>query len=155
MPINVLVFGSDPVLLDTRRWLLEKAGFSVWAVSTVSDAQERLVEHDIALVVFCSSARPEAAPSVVTAARSHNPNVKTLFVTQGSPIARPLGGEVIYSLAGPAVFVSCVRRLLGLQMNSPEQRFRSKGHPKNLPRKSNLSVGIRDRRMQCPNLPEA
>jgi hypothetical protein len=45
MPSKILAYGNDPILLATRRLVLENAGYRVFTTLEVSDAMLVLLNH--------------------------------------------------------------------------------------------------------------
>jgi hypothetical protein len=68
MNSKVLVFGTDEVLLETRRILLESAGFETRTALKFSGAEQILKEREVALLVVCSSIEKRDVPQVLKAA---------------------------------------------------------------------------------------
>jgi DNA-binding response OmpR family regulator len=109
--ISVLVFGQDAQLLETRRWLLEAAGYQVRTTGEYPEVVRILDAESIRLLLLCHTLSAEECRRVLAAAnRPHG--LKTLALTAG------MGGchdhvqtEVLDALDGPAKFVSTVNRL--------------------------------------------
>jgi DNA-binding NtrC family response regulator len=110
---NILVFGSDDVLLNTRRMILEKAGFEALTTSQISDAERIMKEHNVALLVVCSSVENKDVSQVLQAASTVRPNIKTLVVNHGAPIDARSKTESIDGFRGPSAFLTAVDRALG------------------------------------------
>jgi DNA-binding NtrC family response regulator len=110
---NILVFGSDDVLLNTRRMILQKAGFEALTASQISDAERIMKEHNVALLVVCSSVEIKDVSPVLEAASSGRPNIKILVVNHGTPIDTRSETESIDGLRGPTAFLTAIDRALG------------------------------------------
>jgi DNA-binding response OmpR family regulator len=73
----ILIVGDDPVLLETRAYLLRD-----WQVSatTSKDAAEAIRAKSYDLIIFCQTIPNEIAHTLITDAREMNPNVSALSI---------------------------------------------------------------------------
>jgi DNA-binding response OmpR family regulator len=55
MHASVLIYGKDPVLLETRQRILDKAGFRSIAVADFDKIIPFVMQEDVTLLVLCSS----------------------------------------------------------------------------------------------------
>jgi DNA-binding response OmpR family regulator len=55
MHARIVIFGRDPVLLETRHRILEKAGLASTAVSNFGQVISLAQQDDVSLLVLCSS----------------------------------------------------------------------------------------------------
>ena len=53
---RILVFGHDALLFETRRLILERAGFQVWTAGEVTEAVQILAKEPIDLFILVSVA---------------------------------------------------------------------------------------------------
>jgi hypothetical protein len=42
-PPFILIYGREPSLLETRRLILQKAGFQVWTVTSLANAEQAAI----------------------------------------------------------------------------------------------------------------
>jgi DNA-binding NtrC family response regulator len=113
MSSKVLVFGTDEVLLTTRRLILEKIGFQVQTAGQLSDATRIMKECDLTLLVICSSTDQHDVARFLDAANSLKPSIKTILIER-SLVANPKSkAEVIDGLRGPEAFLTAVNKVVG------------------------------------------
>ena len=79
----ILIYGRDAHLLDTRRWLLEQAGYRVLSVSGLSEAQQAV--DDAKVLVLCHSLSRADCQAAVEMAKAVAPQMKVLTLTAGKP----------------------------------------------------------------------
>jgi DNA-binding NtrC family response regulator len=82
---GILVFGHDPILLETRRLILEKAGFQVWTATEANEAVQVLVREPIDLFILCQSLSHDECLPILETAHTLRPDMKNLI----------LGGETL------------------------------------------------------------
>jgi hypothetical protein len=97
MRSNVVLFGTDLVLINTREILLARAGIPT---------------QNCSLLIVCSSVAPQQAFDALIAAHASEGCVKRLLGTSEIAIKSDHGVEVVSGLAGPEAFVDSIRRLL-------------------------------------------
>jgi DNA-binding NtrC family response regulator len=113
MSSTVLVFGTDDVLLTTRRLILEKMGFQVQTTGQISEAERILKERDLALLVLCSSANERDVAHLLETANTLKPGIKTIVIDRALPITPKAKVEVIDGFHGPEAFLTAVNRMFG------------------------------------------
>jgi hypothetical protein len=110
----VLVYGSDPQLLATRRWMLEQAGARVLAATKLSDFSELAPDEAIDLIVFCHSLSKDQCDCAFADAHTRWPEVQILVLVSGSCGCQPRVSDLVADASlGPAYFVQTVAKLLG------------------------------------------
>ncbi|MGF7179035.1 DNA-binding NtrC family response regulator [Tunturiibacter psychrotolerans] len=111
-PISVLVFGRDARLLETRRWLLEAAGYRVRTTAEYPEAIRILDAANIRLLILCHTLSTEECGRVLTSVH-RSQALKTLALTAGMCGCHDrMGTEVLDAMEGPAKFVSTVDKLV-------------------------------------------
>jgi hypothetical protein len=108
---NVVVFGTDPVLIRTRQILLESAGYSTKTVSRLAEA-EGAMSRNCSLLVVCSSVSRHDAIDALIAADALEVDIKRLLVSSDVAIEPSGDVEVVSGLAGPEAFLKSISRLL-------------------------------------------
>src|ERR1700677_2417108 len=113
MSSTALVFGTDEILLTTRRLILEKVGFQVQTAGQISEAERVMKERDLALMVICSSAKEQDVSHFLEAANTLKPDIKTILIER--PLARIHKSkvEVIDGLRSPEAFIAAVNKVFG------------------------------------------
>lgn len=117
MPISstrVLCYGHDPMLLLTRRWILEKE-FCVENCSSLSQLAEMLGQGQVDLVLVCQSVPDSECDEVIELARSAWPAVKTLVLQESAHgVCSTHSDMAMENLGGPPVLLQEIHTLLGM-----------------------------------------
>ncbi len=77
---GVLIFGFDPVLLETRRLVLNRAGFQVWIAAKASEAVDFLLNEPIDLFILCQSLPPDVCERTLETAHTLRPDMINLLL---------------------------------------------------------------------------
>jgi len=111
---SILIYGHDPTLLDTRRWVLEAAGYKVVTVSKMTVATEAMASGGIALCVLCHTLTPEERRAALAVAAAQQPQLKTLSfcTTQESLGEEETSGETIDNFRGAPGLIAATRKLV-------------------------------------------
>ena len=110
---SILVYGRDPRLLETRRWVLEKDGARVWTATRL--AQFDLVDSDesLAILILCHSLSTEECGPAIALAESRWPRIKSLTLIAGQDGCEPgLADQVTDATRGPAHLLRAVEKLV-------------------------------------------
>jgi DNA-binding NtrC family response regulator len=111
-PVSILVFGQDAQLLETRRWLLDAAGFQVRTTGDYPEVVRILDAASPRLLILCHTLSSEECGRVLASAnRPHG--LKILALTAGKCGCHDLmQTESLEAMEGPAKFVSTVDKLI-------------------------------------------
>jgi len=117
VPISILIFGCDPLLLTTRKWVLRSSGHRVWTATTSTEVAYILSTEPIVVLILCHTlSLEERRQGLALAAQGQapgKPRVKTLLLTAGvSPEPLPFLAEVVDAMEGPARLIEAVRRIV-------------------------------------------
>ena len=74
----VLCTGVDPLLLETRKLILEQAGHTLLEATNTREALAICMQQSIDVVILCQTLRPEGKREMVLAVRQHCPAAKIL-----------------------------------------------------------------------------
>jgi hypothetical protein len=109
---NVLIYGKDERLLETRRMVLERSGHRVRVATRLADVVS--MHEDPELLIFCHTVSLEECGRVIAMCQVRWPNAKSLFMSAGSMqrVAND-SGEVLDALDGPEKLVSAIARIVG------------------------------------------
>jgi hypothetical protein len=107
----ILLYGLDPVLLDTRRMMLERTGHRVFSATNLAEVEQISLTQPIQLFIVCHSVSREACETVLAAVQELCPTMLLLVLTK-APCDWPDEREVLSIYDGPAAFVATVARLL-------------------------------------------
>ena len=112
-PQSILLYGWDERLLETRRLVLERAGFQVWTVKSLADAEKLIAAHPPALLLLCHSLSVRDCEKALEMAHLLLPTMKCLVLTAGTPVCKLSEGDEVYSaFEGPGNLVAMIERLL-------------------------------------------
>lgn len=110
----IVVFGRDPGLLKTRRWVLEHAGFAVLTASDLADTERLILAERPDLLILCHSVPPEQCREAVALVHAALAPIKIIVMSAGTETC-PVGeqDEAVSSFAGPRALVAVVERMVG------------------------------------------
>lgn len=110
---TILVYGRDPLLLETRSWVLEEAGFAVVTSSSLVEAEQQLASPEVKLLVLCHTLSAQERTDILAVASRINPSAKRLLLTASTVIPLDAPHEAVLSaLEGPRALISTVRKVL-------------------------------------------
>ena len=111
---TVLIYGHDRTLLDTRRWVLETAGFRVFTVGKMENAAKIVADEQIDLLLLCHTLTAEERRAALAAATALRPGTKRLvMMTTLQEIGlEEMEGESLHIFAGAAGLIAATRKLL-------------------------------------------
>jgi DNA-binding NtrC family response regulator len=113
-PASILVYGRDAQLLETRRWILERAGMKVTITTDLGEVAGILVNEAIDLFILCHTLSPEEGDICLMNAHALRPAMKKLILTANTPLGSLGSHEVkVSAFDGPKTLISEVERLLG------------------------------------------
>lgn len=78
---SILLFGQDTRLVDTRRWVLEKAGFQLHTALSLTDLDWMAEQHQIDLFILCDSLSSELRLQALEVIRYRWPLSQRLVLT--------------------------------------------------------------------------
>ena len=94
--ILILAVGNDPVLLQTRKQILQNAGYIVLSVST-SEAITQLRQRDFGIVILCHSIPADDRARLTGFIREHRPGSRVIFISSNFGVRDPLADATIES----------------------------------------------------------
>ena len=111
--VCILVYGSDPLLLDTRTMVLEKAGYAVFIAREASDVERIVLSQKISLIVLCHTLSSEKCEAALELAESRRPAMRSLVLTAGTtPCSERSHDAILSAFDGPRKLVETVEKLL-------------------------------------------
>jgi len=119
MSAQIVVFGKDPVLLETRQRILERAGFDCVAVSDINELMPLAQQDDVELLVLCSSLDQIESRAVLLAIDGlGRTDLKRLILTKDKT-AFPARGEleIVETPTTPQRFLSLVGAAVGTSLS--------------------------------------
>ena len=117
---SILVYGCDLTLLETRSWLLERAGFEVLQAKELSEAKQIVSTQSIHLLLLCHSLSVEDCQSILEAADTLQPTMKRLVMTANRELcSRGEAEPQLSAFAGSRALLIAVEEILADQRTPP------------------------------------
>ncbi len=112
-PKKILIYGRDPMLLETRQRILEHEGYSVLTADPPSRGIEVMASSKIDLLILCHSLSTDECHGILSVLQDRQPQAKSLsLVAARSGCRDQLLSEVLDAMQGPAKLVSTVTKLV-------------------------------------------
>jgi DNA-binding NtrC family response regulator len=108
----VLIYGRDPVLLETRTQILRQGGFRIVAISALQEFLD-LQSHDFRVFVLCHTLSAKDQQEAIEAGRKANRSLRTIVMAVHEPKFK-LGHRtsVINPFEGPEALTASVREAM-------------------------------------------
>ena len=112
MQHQVLIYGHDRILLQTRELILRGAGFDVCVTDVLGEAQKFLATRPVDLLILCHSVDEAERATILATARAFPkpPGILLLSVGIGSSVS-PDNNATFSTFEGPHNFLGVVCRL--------------------------------------------
>jgi DNA-binding NtrC family response regulator len=109
---NVLIYGKEPSLLETRRQILRHGGFRVVAISQMTElGQLKVTEFQVFLL--CHTLSPKDQQEAIAMSHRTNPVLQTIVMTAYAPeFQAGTMSRFISPFDGPEKLISQVRKSL-------------------------------------------
>jgi hypothetical protein len=110
---QILVCGTDRLLLSTRRDVLRTAGYAVFIVPAI-DAIERILQGcSVDALVLCHTLAPEQQQAVLTLLHRSSPAAKSVIMTKvTAPESCAVPDATVCATEGPGALIRTLDRLL-------------------------------------------
>lgn len=109
---SILVYGRDQRLLETRSWVLERAGYRVVLATDLAEAERLAKAEALEVAVLCHSLTAEESRAALTAFRRLRPEMRRLVMTVGvTAVADGQQEAVLSAYDGPRRLLEAVERL--------------------------------------------
>ena len=106
---QILMCGHNAILLQTRLWLLEGAGYRVAIASGLDEVQEILSSHQVHLLVLCHSLSVLDRRAAIHLAHTTSPNTRVMQIEPlGSIYPREHLDSVVNGAGGPKGLLAAV-----------------------------------------------
>jgi DNA-binding response OmpR family regulator len=111
---SILVYGNDPLLLTTRRLVLEKAGFRVFTSMKYEDTMQMMLNQQLDLLILCQTLNVDERLGALAISRHVFPPMKTVIMSQPGESSSLVGPheQVVQPIYGPETLLAVVRRML-------------------------------------------
>ncbi|HEV2620119.1 MAG TPA: hypothetical protein VGU23_09315 [Acidobacteriaceae bacterium] len=113
-PLSILVYGRDIHLIETRRWVLEHAGFAVSTTLELRDAEDRIDADHFDLFILCHTLSAEECTSILANVHSRHPEMKILILSRSRPDCGSKDDFVLSAFATPQALISTVSGLISM-----------------------------------------
>ena len=84
-PPSILIYGRDDDLLETRRLVLQQAGFQAWTVTNLADAEKITIMRPGGLLILCHSLSIEECEKALAMAHSRQAGMRNLVLMGTTP----------------------------------------------------------------------
>ncbi len=109
----IVVYGHDPTLLDTRTWVLERAGYRVLQASQFSELEQAADSLSVDLVVMCHTLTPQQCEEARASLQRQQPATKRLLITTNRLFSlQAMGEPVISAFDGPRALIDVIEKVL-------------------------------------------
>jgi DNA-binding NtrC family response regulator len=122
--ICILIFGRDRLLLQTREWLLEAAGYRVVLAQTLAEVDEIVSKQHVQMLVLCHTVSVKDGEDALAVVTAHCPHVKCLVLAEESKQKIASCAETLPMMSGPQSFISKIQTLVGGEVPSHLQSSR-------------------------------
>jgi DNA-binding response OmpR family regulator len=110
---TIVIFGHDPLLVETRSLILRSAGFSPITAMCLESATESISTHEVDLLILCSSlSEGESRFLLMELKRLGKSKVRILALTKAELKFEAIAAKVLASPVAPETFQSVVGSLL-------------------------------------------
>lgn len=117
----ILLFGQDTRLVQTRQWVLERAGFRTRPALNLIDLDRIAMAETIDLFLLCDSLLPEVRSSAIALIQLRWPSAKRLVLAPSIFTAELEPLEQIFpALDGPRKLVLSIHQLLANELPSTQ-----------------------------------
>ena len=114
MPAHLLIYGRNATLVETRRWVLEKAGCKVATTLASDEAMELLYRQGIDLLILCHTLTTDERRAALLQARNLFPSMSKLILTTDVSSYAPRPNEAVLSaFVDPKTLIATVDTLTG------------------------------------------
>ena len=111
--IVLMLYGHDPALLETRKWVLQTRGYHVAQITGLAEIDRVALKSDVRLLILCHPLSAAETKAALNRATARWPEVK--HVVLGAADSRyPTGvlGGLLYTKEGPGKLLMMVKELL-------------------------------------------
>jgi hypothetical protein len=99
--ISILLLGRDPGLLETRRWVLETAGYTVRTMSAWGDLEVALAAETADILILCHSVSVREREPTISIVRSRHPAIEILTLNGARSYPPPVRVQTLVRRMDP------------------------------------------------------
>jgi hypothetical protein len=109
---TIFIYGNDPMLVTTRRLIFERAGYTVFAAESLSNAALVLMNHQIDVFVLCQSLSDEERHAALETANTLQSEIKCVSLSfNGGDIAMD-GASTYQGVMTPTSLLAAIGQML-------------------------------------------
>ena len=117
---RILVYGLDPSLLQTRRLVLQHAGFDVTVATQLQTVEELLATQNFQLFILCHSLTLPICHGALALAHSVGSGLKNLILSTAlSECQAGAGDAALSAFCDPQTLIKVVGQLSGQAVSTP------------------------------------
>ena len=109
---TILIYGNEPLLVETRRLILEQAGYEVYATMEFQNAMRILADQAVDLLLLGQSLREDERRGMIETASAMSPEIKCIALGSEDQIGTPDRAEVVDGRKGPAHLLEAIGKIL-------------------------------------------
>lgn len=110
---RILLYGANARLLETRRMVLEKSGFQVYATTQLRELEKLMSAVPFELFIVGHTLSSEQRANGLTAARTLRPEMKILLLVEDSSVHyEQRNYDVLSYPDGPKALIAAARKIL-------------------------------------------
>jgi hypothetical protein len=119
---SILLYGRDPLLLETRSLVLERSGYRIWTASALRDLEHLPDTKKIDILILCHSVPLEESGRALAFCQSRWPLMRCLMLSGPDSWCTPGVPQLVFEIAhGPARLLSTLGALLNQEASSYSQ----------------------------------
>ena len=119
MLAHILIVGQDSSLIETRAWVLQKAGFEATPTQWSAELSSSLRDSSIDLVVLCHSLSDRECHQLLAAIHSTQPAMRALVLTANTgDFPEDDRQGVLSAYASPTELIAKVRQMAAIEVAS-------------------------------------
>jgi DNA-binding response OmpR family regulator len=117
--ISLVLYGRGQRLLDTRRRLLQEAGYPVWTATQIPDVFSIVTEERIDVLILCHTLSPEELAWAIAFADVQSPRIKCIVLNaRKSGYRCEVSQDVLDARDQPADLLAAVEGLVSRASSS-------------------------------------
>ena len=120
--VSILLYGRDDRLLESRQWVLERAGYRVRATTQFAVLDEMTLIAPVDLLLLCHTVPSEDCGAALTIAYLRCSHLRSLVLTAGDQQCSTIADAVLDAREGPKKLVSTIGEIFSPSRNSSFSR---------------------------------
>jgi DNA-binding NtrC family response regulator len=110
---QILICGTDPTLLSTRRDILRSVGFDVSTASRPEEIEGLIQAPTVDALVICHTLKPEQQEEALAILHRYRPTAKSIILTKSTSRAVDAHPDAfVCTTEGPKTLIQALGRLL-------------------------------------------